>query len=231
MTTDIAGGEPLFERLRRACAGPWMAYVDHPFVRGLADASLPPACFRHYLMQDYLFLIHFARAYALAAFKGETLADIRSAAAGLAAIVDREMAMHVAYCAGWGLDEQVLAAADEATATVAYTRYVLERGLAGDLLDLQVALAPCIVGYAEIGRRLQTDPATVLAGNPYRAWIETYAAEDYQAVADLHIQQMDRLMLRRGGSGRWSALVTTFRHATQLEIAFWDMGMTPPAGG
>jgi thiaminase/transcriptional activator TenA len=231
VTTENAGSATLFERLRQTCAGPWTAYVDHPFVRGLADGSLPPACFRHYLTQDYLFLIHFARAYALAAFKGETLADIRSSAAGLAAIVDREMAMHVAYCAGWGLDEHELAAADEATATVAYTRYVLERGLAGDLLDLQVALAPCIVGYAEIGRRLRTDPATVLAANPYRTWIETYAAEDYQAVARQHVEQMDRLMLRRGGNGRWPALVTTFRHATALEVAFWDMGMTPPAGG
>jgi len=37
---------------------------------------LPEQCFRHYLVQDYLFLIHFARAYALAAYKSETLADI-----------------------------------------------------------------------------------------------------------------------------------------------------------
>ena len=32
--------------------------------------------------------------------------------------------------------------------------FVLERGMAGDLLDLHVALAPCIVGYAEIAAEL-----------------------------------------------------------------------------
>ncbi len=55
-----------------------------------------------------------------------------------------------------------MSAATEAGATVAYTRFVLERGLAGDLLDLLTALAPCIVGYAEIGRELADDPATRL---------------------------------------------------------------------
>ena len=63
----------LLASLRVGC-GDWLAYVDHGFVRGLADGSLPEPSFRHYLVQDYLFLIHFARAYALAAYKGETVA-------------------------------------------------------------------------------------------------------------------------------------------------------------
>jgi len=92
-----------------------------------------------------------------------------------------------------------------------------------------VALAPCIVGYAEIGRALAVDPATVTDGNPYRAWIEMYASADYQSVASDHVAHMDRLMDRRGGPGRLEALVTTFRQATRLEAAFWEMGLHPPA--
>lgn len=215
----------LFPHLRDACSAQWRSYTEHPFVRGLADGSLPEAAFRHYLVQDYLFLIHLARAYGVAAFKAETLTDIQAAAAGLGAVVDREMQLHVEFSAGWGLTEADLAAAEEAEATLAYTRYVLERGLAGDLLDLQVALAPCIVGYAEIGRRLAQDPTTALVGNPYRSWIETYADADYQAVADRHITQMDALMARRGGPSRLAALERTFREATRLEAAFWQMGL------
>jgi len=52
-----------------------------------------------------------------------------------------------------------MASAPEAMETMAYTRFVLERGLAGDLLDSQVALAPCLVGYGESGERLLVDPA------------------------------------------------------------------------
>ena len=65
----------------------------------------------------------------------------------------------------------------EALETMAYTRFVLQRGLAGDLLYLQVALAPCLVGYGESGERLLADPTTRRDGNPYgghaieRSWI------------------------------------------------------------
>jgi thiaminase/transcriptional activator TenA len=43
-----------------------------------------PKRFRHYLVQDYLFLMEFARAYALSVYKSPKLADMREAAAGLA---------------------------------------------------------------------------------------------------------------------------------------------------
>jgi thiaminase/transcriptional activator TenA len=215
----------LFQQLKEACADEWRAYTHHAFVRGLGDGSLPETCFRHYLTQDYLFLVHFARAYGLAAFKAESLEDVRAAAGGLAAIVDREMALHVSYCEEWGLSEAAMAASAEAQETIAYTRYVLERGLAGDLLDLQVALAPCIIGYAEIGRALAGSGSARATGNRYQRWIETYAHPDYQETAAAHARHMDRLMDRRGGAGRLASLITTFRQATRLETAFWEMGL------
>ena len=83
-----------FERLKTAASAEWRAYTEHPFTNGLADGSLPEAAFRHYLVQDYLFLIEFARAYALAVYKSPGLADMREAAAGLSAILDVEMNLH-----------------------------------------------------------------------------------------------------------------------------------------
>ncbi len=222
----IAPANSLFARLRAATGDDWRAFTGHEFVRRLGDGSLPEECFRHYLIQDYLFLIHFARAYALAAYKSETLADIRDAARSVAAIVDTETSLHVKYCAGWGLDEDALASAPEATATMAYTRYVLEKGASGDVLDLYVALAPCIVGYAEIGTALCADPDTRTDANAYGEWIDMYAGTEYQEVAARAVGQLDRLERSRAGPGRFDALCRTFRQATRLEAAFWDMGLT-----
>ena len=179
----------------------------------------------HYLIQDYLFLIHFARAYALAVYKSDTLADMRQAGASLSAILDLEMGLHVKFCAGWGLDEDAMVSAPEATGTLAYTRFVLERGMAGDLLDLHVALAPCIVGYAEIAAELMADPKTKLEGNPYREWIEVYAGEEYREVAAAEIAQLDSLYARRGSEARFSDLTKTFTTASRLEAGFWEMGL------
>ena len=216
----------LFDRLAAAAAEDWASYVDHPFVQQMGRGTLPAASFRHYLAQDYLFLIHFARAYALAVYKGQSLADMHAAFGGLKAILDVEMDLHVRLCAGWGLSAADLERAPEAKATLAYTRYVLETGLRGDLLDLHVALAPCVVGYAEIGTRLATSPSGLAEGNPYRSWIAEYAGDAYQEVAANARATLNRLAARSMAEQRFPQLVTTFRHACRLEADFWQMGLT-----
>jgi len=139
--------------------------------------------------------------------------------------VDTEMALHVEYCAGWGLTEAEMEALPEASATMAYTRYVLEKGHQGDLLDLYVALAPCVIGYGEIGARLASDPATKRDGNPYGSWIDMYAGEDYQPAARAHAETLDRLWSRRAGKERMEALSRIFDEASRLEADFWQMGL------
>ena len=224
----------VFSALKASCPELWDAYVRHDFVRALGAGDLAEACFRHYLGQDYIFLIHFARAYALAAFKSDELDDLRGAAATLHALIDSEIALHVKYCAGWGLSEAEMAALPEAAANLAYTRFVLDAGMAGDLLDLLVALAPCVMGYAEIGTWLAADPASDRTDqNPYHDWIALYAGAEYQEVARGACAQLDRVAARRLGaeptaSPRWARLAETFGTATRLEVGFWDMGLAPP---
>jgi hypothetical protein len=50
-----------FVRLKAAAAADWASYVDHEFVRRPGDDTLPEAAFRVYLVQDYLYIIEFAR--------------------------------------------------------------------------------------------------------------------------------------------------------------------------
>src|SRR5258707_4537771 len=115
-----------FERLKTAATAEWRAYTEHPFTNGLADGSLAEAAFRHYLVQDYLFLIEFARAYALCVYKSPKLADMREAAAGLSAILHIEMNLHVKLCAGSGLSPGDLEKAPPAIDMLAYTRYAVD---------------------------------------------------------------------------------------------------------
>ena len=213
-----------FERLKAEACAEWRAYTEHPFTSGMADASLPEAAFRHYLVQDYLFLIEFARAYALSVYKAPKLADMREGAAGLSAILGVEMDLHVKLCAGWGLSPGDLEQATPATEMLAYTRYVLDAGMRGDLLALKVALAPCVIGYAEIAVRLAAQPDERATTNPYRLWIGEYAGAPYQQVAAKAQAHLDRLADLYATPAREAELVETFKEATRLETAFWDMG-------
>ncbi len=213
----------LFDRLVAANSSPWRAYTEHAFVRQLGDGTLPRAAFQRYLIQDYLFLIHFCRAYGLAIYKTTDLGEMRGFLATLDAILNHEMALHVKTSAAWGLSERDLAETPEHPATVAYTRFVLDCGLAGDLLDLAVALSPCVVGYGVIARGLAK---TAAPATPYRFWIDAYAGDDYAQVADGAIALLDDLAARRGGAGREPALAKLFGQACGLEAGFWQMGLT-----
>jgi thiaminase/transcriptional activator TenA len=225
MTTTLNFDTGLFGRLRRDCGPAWDAYVGHAFVRQLGAGTLPRAAFEHFLRQDYLFLIHFARAYALAGAKAASLADLRAAAQSVTNIVDIEMPLHVAYCRDWGISEAEMEAEPEAMETIAYTRFVLDRGHAGDRLDLDVALAPCVVGYAEAVARLLADPTTKRDANPYAAWMDAYAGDEYRAWVSGCIAKLDALGATKGADARYQELLATFRAATMLETAFWDMSL------
>jgi thiaminase/transcriptional activator TenA len=214
-----------FARLR-AAAPDWETYTRHGFVEGMRDGSLPRTAFLNYLVQDYLFLIQFSRAWALAVVKAGDLDEMRACAATVHTLLDHEMALHVETCAAAGIDTRAMLATPEAITSIAYTRYVLDAGLSGDFLDLLSALMPCVLGYGEIGLRLA---AEARPGNAYSDWIETYAGDEYQQACREAGALLDAAIRKRLGenpqqSPRWDAIVERFATATRLEAAFWDLG-------
>ncbi len=218
----------IFPKWRVAAGEHWSAYTHHAFVEGLRDGSLPRRAFLHYLVQDYIFLIHFSRAWALAVTKADTVAEMRHAAATVNGLVDGELSLHIQICAREGLSEEEIFNTEERIGNLAYTRYVLDAGHSGDFLDLLAALVPCVMGYGEIGARLAPDAAT----SPYAEWIETYAGAQYQEVCRTVGTLLDTAVARRLGdtpqaTPRWQMLCDRFKTATRLEVGFWDMGLDP----
>lgn len=214
----------LYGQLRQQAGADWQHYVNHPFLQQLAQGTLPESAFRRYLTQDYLFLIHFARAYALLVSKFRTLPEMRAATASLNAIV-AELPLHVGYCAHWGIGESQMLSEPEAPETLNYTRYVLDIGQSGDALDLLAALLPCVAGYAEIGLGLLNNPATIREGNPYSSWIANYGDETYLASVQKAIDLLETVGIQRGAQSRLQELSEIFTTATRLESAFWQMGL------
>lgn len=207
--------------LWRAEALAWDDYVHAPFVQALADGSLPRKAFLTYLAQDYIFLIHFARAWSLAVAKSATLEEMQACSATVHALLHHEMPLHIRLCEQAGID---LVAVEEAPENLAYTRFVLEAGYSGDLLDLLAALAPCVLGYGDIGRRLLAMPHAP----DYADWIATYGGDDYQALCQDTAALIDGAIERRLGATpetlpRWQDLSGRFATATRLEARFWTL--------
>ena len=190
-------------------------------------ARCPWFPFKTIWFRTFCFLIQFARAYALSIYKSRSLIEMRGGLDGLKAIMDVEMELHIRMCDRWGLEAMDLEQVPEKTQTIAYTRFVLEAGNAGDLLDLYVALAPCMIGYGEIGARLVD-----LQGkdNPYAEWINEYASPEYQELVQATIGNLDELAAMMMTEARYPQLKRLFGSATRLEADFWQMGLDAETG-
>lgn len=217
-----------FEAMRDAAGAPWAAYTRHAFVAALCDGTLRREAFLHYLRQDYVFLIHFSRAWALGVVKAGNLQEMQACSATVNALLQEEMALHVALCAEAGISAAELEATEERAENAAYTRFVMDCGFSGDFVRLLSALAPCVMGYGEIGARLATEKTS----DAYGEWIATYGGAEYQALCrDVGALLEGALTRRYGPAYRtlpvWGELCATFTQATRLEVGFWDMGLSP----
>jgi len=202
-------------------------YVNHEFVNRIADGTLPVESFRHFLCQDYIYLTHYARVHAVCGFKLNNLREIAEEA-DIINIIRTETQLHIKYCESWGISLEELERTKEASANMAYTRFCIEKGISGDILDLKVALFACLIGYGEIGNRIVNDPNTKRENNPYYKWAENYAADLYQKSVTTGIAELEKLAkeyIRPGDTKRIKDLCEIFRQASRLEANFFEMGL------
>ncbi|MGY9027142.1 MAG: thiaminase II/PqqC family protein, partial [Candidatus Puniceispirillales bacterium] len=76
----------------------WNLYTKHKFVVDLSNNTLKQKSFLNYLIQDYLFLIQFSKAWSLAIVKSETLDEMKISANTVNGLINFEMDLHVSLC-------------------------------------------------------------------------------------------------------------------------------------
>jgi thiaminase (transcriptional activator TenA) len=197
----------LARRLWRENAGLAGVALAHPFVRGIADGSLPRDRFAAYIAQDAFFLDGFARAYALALAQSPDRASL-DAFADLLAGAREELRLHDAYAARWGIDAAAIVAS---AATRAYTDFLLARASLGGVGLTCAAMTPCMRLYAHLGQSLTDSEA-----GPYTEWVQTYADPAFEELA----AQLERLLDTHATDEPETH--ATYRRAMELEIAFFD---------
>lgn len=199
-------------------AGLWADNADvaarilgHPFVRGLADGSLPIQCFKGYVAQDAYFLEAFARAYAFCLAHGTTRDDIYGFADLIAGVLD-ELKLHRKYAERWQVD---ITSASPIEATQAYVDFLLATARAGALGETIAAMTPCMRLYAFLGRSLAATNVAPL----YADWVKTYADPAFEALA----QRIESLLDQHATDNE--AVRANYHRAMELEYAFFDANL------
>jgi thiaminase (transcriptional activator TenA) len=184
----------------------------------LAAGTLSETRFKHYITQDAHYLIGFGRALTLAAAKAphpDRIVQFAKSAEG-AIVVER--ALHGSFFRQYGITSDVFMQTPLSPACHHYVSYLVATAYGEPYEVLLGALLPCFWIYAEVGRDIH---ARAAPANPYRAWIDTYAGEDFHAAVRAMIAATDEaadgvaLPLRE-------RMHAAYTRATQLEWIFWD---------
>ena len=217
----------VFLLLKKKYLYEWKLYTGHTFVRKLSNNKLLEEKFLNYLVQDYLFLIQFSKAWSLAIIKSDNLEEMKICTNTVNGLINFEMDLHIKLCKKYGISEKDLVNAEEKNENIAYSRYVLESGYSGDFLDLITPLIPCVIGYAEIGNNIKNyKPSNLM----YKTWIQTYSGEEYQKISKAVGRLFDSAVLNRLGKNfysthKWKSIQKKFKTAILLEIDFWEMAL------
>ena len=184
------------------------ACLRHPFVRGLADGTLPAWRYRDYVAQDAWFLRAFAQAYELAAARCADAVG-RELYRELGDGVSAELELHGRTARAMGID---LAATVPTDATLAYTEFLTATAATRPEACTAAAMLPCLRLYAWLGQQLLPHLAPV---SPYGDWVRTYADPGFDT---LWRKLAPRLEAQGTALGELAAL---HRRAMHLEHRFF----------
>ena len=200
-------------------AAPILRAIDaHPFVGELASGALSRERFAGYMVQDALYLRGFGRALALGAVKAPDAEQILhfSRAAEVAIVVER--ALHAGFLDRFGVDAAAAEAAEPSPTCAAYVNHLLATAVTGGFGELAAAVLPCFRIYEDVGGRIA---AAAAAGNPYQAWIDTYAGEEF-AGAVRRMEAATDAAAEAAGAAQRAAMRAAYLRSCRYEWMFWD---------
>ncbi|SCW89575.1 thiaminase II [Ancylobacter rudongensis] len=189
-----------------------------PFNAALADGTLSLERFRHYMLQDAHYLIAFGRALAIAAAKADDTDGLVQFAEAAKVAVVVERSLHADFFESFGIDADAFERTPMSPVCHHYSSFLIATAYSEPYPVALAALLPCFWIYAEVGRDIL---GRAVRPNPYDAWIDTYAGEEFHEAVQAVIATTDRAAM--GASPAVLARMhAAYKRATELEWMFWD---------
>ena len=209
------------ERLYNSIIDLWDKYNEHPFVKGLADGTLPLEKFQFFMIQDHLYLMQYAKVFALGVLKAKNESDMRLFSSLIAATLDTENALHQDYLRRLNISQEMIAQAKPSIVTDSYTNYMIAIAEKEGLGELMAAVLSCSWSYKLIGDFMEKFPGAT-EQEFYGEWVNMYISDGYRSSNQLMIDMVDRLT-----EGYTEQQIQNLEHivyvCSQYEYMFWDM--------
>lgn len=199
----------------------WDSYYEHPFVKGIGDGSLEIDKFKFYMIQDYIYLLDYAKVYALGVVKSSKESTMQGFSRMVDNILNGEMNIHRYYMKRIGIGKEEIKNAKASIENISYTSYMLSVSQMGDLMDLTTSLLACMWSYYLIGEKLSKIDGA-LDNEFYGQWIKGYISSDYERDTKWLVDLLDNLT-ENISEEKFNRLKEIFINTSKYEYIFWDM--------
>jgi thiaminase/transcriptional activator TenA len=189
-----------------------------PFIAELSDGTLSRPRFQTYITQDALYLGQFGRALAIAGAKAPDTAGLEAFLKWALGAVVVETELHRTYLGAFGVDPAAAQRAEPSPDCLAYTSWLLATAYHEPWEVTVAALLPCFWIYWDVGGTISRRN---VAGNPYQAWIDTYAGDEFGEAVQAMIATTDAAAAGVTDAAR-GRMRGAFTRACQYEYLFWD---------
>lgn len=189
-----------------------------PFNQDLAAGRLSRERFVFYMLQDAHYLLYFGKALAVTAARApgpEAMIQFTHSAEECVVV---ERALHEGFFKDFGIDAAQAAAAKPSPTCSHYIHYLLSTAHNAPYEVSVAALLPCFWIYQEVGKHLLSIAAP---DNPYQAWIDTYADDEFAEGVEKVIAIADRIAPATTPAVQ-GQMMEAFGQAALLEWMFWD---------
>ena len=211
----------LSEKLYDSVKDLWESYYTHPFVEGIGNGTLDIDKFRFYMIQDYIYLLDYAKVFALGVVKSSKEEDMRFFSELVYSTLNGEMSIHKKYMKRLGITEDEIKSTKPSLTNTSYTNYMLWVGSNEGLLELVVSILSCSWSYKMIGCKLN-EKEGASKHEFYGEWIDGYSSEEYAKSNDSIIEFVDRLG-ENITEEQEKRLIDIFINCSRYEYMFWDM--------
>ena len=222
LTGKFAQNKSLIARLMDSVADVWPEYNNHPFVKGIETGKLDPEKFRHYIIQDYLYLNEYTKVFALGVSKAKSLKTMQLCASIIEAIANVEMDIHKGYMGRFNVSQEELDSAKRELENISYTSYMLRVAYDEGEAEILAAILSCALSYEDIAKAIVRNNPEAVNHELYGDWVKCYSGEEYCSANRVLVSALEEAVQGYSDS-QLEHIAEIFRTCSLYEMGFWDM--------
>lgn len=210
------------ELLINATKDIWEKYNEHPFIREIEKGTLDKEKFRYYIIQDYLYLEDYAKAFAIGIAKAKSYETTKLFSGYITLLTSGEMDIHRGYMGKFEVTQEELDKTPRALDNLSYTSYMLRVAYEESEAEILAAIMSCAVSYEYIAKKIVKNNPSIIDHEFYGDWVKGYSSKEYTEENIILLETLDKLT-KDYGKDQIDHLIDIFVACSRYEYNFWEM--------